>query len=128
MNNIYIITSGCYSDYGIHSVWTDESEAEKMVILLDRGDPNAEFQVETYLLDSLLKNETKGFIGTYDVKANGYTVDIANIKIQELVYSKYFSKTTTSVNKIVTVRGETIEAVQRIILDEVARQYDLYFS
>ena len=52
MNDIYIITSGEYSDYGIVSVWSDEAEANRVCELLNKGYQYAEnYRVEKYALD-----------------------------------------------------------------------------
>lgn len=37
---LYVVTTGQYSDYGLHSIWTKKEEAEKLVEILNRDDYN----------------------------------------------------------------------------------------
>ena len=46
---IYIVTSGCYSDYGIDAVFLDEKEAEKYIATKNKEDPwHDNYGIEEY--------------------------------------------------------------------------------
>jgi nucleosome binding factor SPN SPT16 subunit len=46
MDKIYLITSGCYSDYGVHGFFTDEAEADEYCEIQNRAKPCDEYKVE----------------------------------------------------------------------------------
>ena len=50
MTTIYAVSTGEYSDYGIHSMWTKKEDAEKLVEILNRDHDGYAF-VEEYELD-----------------------------------------------------------------------------
>lgn len=123
--DIYIITSGSYSDYGIHSVWTDKAKAEGRCALLNAGQSYMydDFRVEDYPLNHISEHETRGFVGTYDYEKHGYPVDVSNIIVQEaIILSPYELRSFISWENQVTAKAVTVEKLHKIVFDIVAEQ------
>ena len=123
MNEIYVITSGEYSEYSIHSVWNDEKQAEGIVELLNRQRYGyGDYRVEAHPLNQISQYQANGWRSTYDMEANGYSVDVANIVTVETIVDTYSRRKVESTwLGVVTAYAETVEATHKLIFDEVAR-------
>lgn len=121
MNTIYIVTTGDYSDYSIHSVWTDKSEAERVVKAYNSGNTYSEAGLEEYHVDTLGDFQSYGYCGTYDFAKHGYPVDVKNIEVTEaLVSQSYNRQVKVTVNHVFTAVATTEETVRRLIFDATA--------
>lgn len=84
MSKIYVVTSGCYSDYGINIVTTNREAAEAWIknhASNDRGtDYMSEYNIEEY--------------DNYD----GMATDLEELKQKELCY-KFYANTKSGVNE-----------------------------
>lgn len=121
MNTIYIVTTGDYSDYSIHSVWTDKSEAERVVKAYNSGKSYSEAALEEHCADTLGDYQSYGYCGTYDFAKHGYPVDVKNIEIAEaLVAQSYNRQVRATVNHMFTALATTEEIVRRLIFDATA--------
>ena len=45
---IYVVTSGCYSDYGIDAVFVDKKEAAKFTAVKNKSDNYTTYRIESY--------------------------------------------------------------------------------
>lgn len=45
---IYVVTSGCYSDYGIDAVFVDKKEAAKFAAVKNKSDSYTTYRIESY--------------------------------------------------------------------------------
>lgn len=124
IKDVFIITSGSYSDYSIHSVWDDEKEATKICVLLNAGQGSTEYQVEPHQFNSLYTEyEGLGYRASYDCAENGYTVDVSKIVITEAIIRKSrWREVKFTWKEVVLAEAETVEAVQRLIFDVVAEE------
>lgn len=126
----YVITHGEYSDYSIHSVWTDKEEAEKTLALLnvqhaiyDNPEDYEEYRIEEFNLNSRNNYESEGFKATYDCAKYGYTVNVDNIVISEaIIPNNRWREGKFTWKEVVLVEAETVEAAQKIIFDIVAEE------
>ncbi|MFJ3388811.1 hypothetical protein [Lysinibacillus sp. NPDC086135] len=58
MKEVYVITCGCYSDYGIECIFTDIDKANKYVELKNNSGGD-EYRVEVYPLDEIVFDSSK---------------------------------------------------------------------
>lgn len=123
MNTIYVITSGTYSDYRVHSVWSDKAEAEKICKFLNNPQGYSEFTVEEFPFNSIGYGEMSGWVATYDCAKHGYTVDITNIVIEKAIIDKFAKeKSNFTWLEVATAQAETKERTLKIIFDIVAEE------
>lgn len=124
IKDVFIITSGDYSDYSIHSVWDDEKEATKICDLLNAGGSSLGYQVEPHPFNSFYTDyEGLGYRASYDCAENGYTVDVSKIVITEAIIRKSrWREVKFTWKEVVLAEAETVEAVQRLIFDVVAEE------
>jgi hypothetical protein len=50
MRKIYIVTSGSYSDYGIHTVFESEEKAEEFIAYAERKNKYCDYRIEDYAI------------------------------------------------------------------------------
>jgi hypothetical protein len=123
MNISYVITSGSYSDYRVHSVWSDKTEAEKICKFLNGPRGYQDFMIEEFPFNSIGHDEVEGWVATYDCAKYGYTVDITNIEIGKAIIDKFSGERSIFTwQEIATAQAETKERTLRIIFDLVAEE------
>jgi hypothetical protein len=117
----YVITSGEYSDYAIHSVWTDKAKAEELVVLLNKQDRWVEYGVEEFGLNKLNGRKEIIWKGTYDCKVNGYSVDVNNIVMEKIVdYTNGFRGYNIA-GEVITAVAYSEDYVRKSIFDAAAK-------
>lgn len=119
----FVVVSGEYSDYGIHSVWTDRDEAQSICDLGNRSNGWSDYRVEEYPLDAVRREEMVGWQGKYDYAKHGYPVDVKNIEMVEtLVSITRYSPTYMTWEGIIQGGGLTREAVTKSIFDVASQE------
>lgn len=122
--NVYIITTGEYSDYSIVSVWSSLEAAERNCKLLNAGRLFDDFRVEDYPLDAPHEGRefpmVRGFKAFYDFSVHGLNVDVANVTIEEALYQPFQEARVHVAAKFVAVLSDSKERCLRILFDTVA--------
>lgn len=80
---IYVVTSGCYSEYGIDAVFVDKKEAAKFAAAKNKSDNYTTYRIESY--------ETAD--GEIDIRNN-----IVGFEYSTFVESDYFMNETLYVS------------------------------
>ena len=69
--SVFVVTSGCYSDYHIVGIYDTREKADQLVKTLDDGN------VEEHVLNPFITEINKGLsIFTVEMKANGDTIRV----------------------------------------------------
>ena len=83
---IYLVTSGCYSDYSVDSVWTTQELADARVVEMAKGPYNDRAEVEIYWLDGSGAKEPMPY---WHVGINGFEAGRTIVNSQELTGRQY---------------------------------------
>lgn len=125
MSNVYIITSGDYSEYSICSVWSSKEKAENLCLLLNAGKNYEEYQVEEYPLDvSPFENSyfLMGYRAVYDYSAHGLQLDSSNIQFTDAAFGRSDVGRVGDTGSELFVRGESKDKCLRILADILAEK------
>lgn len=125
MSDIYIITSGDYSEYSINSVWSSKEIAEKNCELLNAGSRWVEYQVEEWSMDVPQLDTQRTMLGekaVYDFDAHGLHVDVANVVFTDAIFSKVDEGKPVFTRTKLAVMGYDKEKCLRIVFDVMAQK------
>lgn len=108
IKKVYVVTEGAYSDYGIHSIWSNKKEADDMAKILSHSEYNST-RVEEWEIDKPCL-EKMGFTVRIDLESGELTIpedkwDIKNPYLcvitkpghgyydfkQKIIYAEHFS-------------------------------------
>lgn len=83
-SKVYIVTSGCYSDYGVEGVFSTRENAQKVVDLYSPGsDFMGEWRIEEFELDRLMTFAERGKqLYSIEMEKDG-TVVKCNVEFRE---------------------------------------------
>lgn len=120
--NVYIVTSGCYSDYGIDAVLETREQAEAYCALHQREDQDIEeWNTDDYSVktDKPVLKKWLGYLnrdGTIKVIFEGYSFD-RYFKMETVSY--YWSNACKRI-RFTTAKGKTEEQAKKILQDKLA--------
>lgn len=126
MSNVYIITSGEYSEYSITSVWSSKEEAEKLCVLLNTGKNYEEYRVEEFPLDAPAPLDTNyflmGYRAVYDYSVHGLQLDSSNIVFKDAAFYRGENNWVIDTGSEMRVLGESKEKCLRMFSDRLAEK------
>ena len=117
--DIYIVTTGEYSDYRIAEVFSDFDEANKFAELHSKGKYNSEHRVETYTIDRVKYKEPKKYIEYFEVV---FTID-GKVKNISKEYDNFYTPAPISTRVDVTIKviADDKEHALKIARDKFAK-------
>lgn len=125
MRNVYIITSGEYSEYSIDSVWSSKEEAERLCALLNVGRGYEDYRVEEHSLN--VSYHASGYLvscyrAEYDYSVHGLNLDVSNIEFKDAAWARADLNRVLDDRSKVSVLGETKDKCLRMLADRLAEK------
>lgn len=119
---IYLVTSGDYDEYSVHSTWSDQETADKVVKLLNKESSWVLHHVEEFPLNGIWGGQSQlGFIARYDYGKFGSPALAENIRVEEsIIYTLQPRHSNPSGRIRIKAQAETAEEAQQLIIDAVA--------
>lgn len=75
MTKVYVVTSGCYSDYDIDSIWSTKKKAQDYIDFVNRYS-EAPYKINNYIKEHILDEpEKREYETTVYMEKNGNVVD-----------------------------------------------------
>lgn len=116
---IYVVTTGSYSDYGIHSVFTDKNKAEECAALLDGSNDIEEYDtsdtaVFRYVTKFLIR-VTENAGGWLDCSALSFAQDpleTREYKDDTIMYDHHWGEPTLRLERYIYDSNMTCEKVE----------------
>lgn len=117
---IYVVTSGCYSDYGIDAVFVDKKEAAKFAAVKNKSGNYTTYRIESYETDDGkidIGNNAVGFEYSAFVKSDYF--------MNETLYVSYdpvpkFKSEASNYWLCVWLEEEDYELAEKILRDRFA--------
>lgn len=135
MDKVFIVTSGCYSDYQIERVFSTNEKAEEYID--SQRYPN-EFQIEEYCIDDEISIEEKTYVIGVDLMSRETSLDLPFEVTREMskeeyvdcfsVYEKqdreglmYYQKSNIRFMCVFTIKSKSAKIAQKSAQDRLVQ-------
>lgn len=131
---VYILTSGCYSDYSIVSVYLDKEKAEAAAELFNRKDRYAYCSVEEYTLEEDLPVTLYGIRIRADITGKMVEEEMSPITVSASQVANWYGQVHPVVSPSQEVQfwgsahGRTPELARKSLYDAIAKAKAEYYD